>query len=123
MNIKSKIKELKIKIKQLDYRHYIAAAITIAFAMMTIFIFPNAFVRIGESLRDLWYSICYYIKELFYLDWNIPVSVNAYSKVPWTPIFGLPATWEEFIVKWHEYWQVFADWSNVQSYFLCLNIY
>ena len=120
MNKKSRIKDFKSKLKSLDYRHYIASAITLAFAIITIFVFPDAFIRIGESLRDLWYSLLYYIKELFYLDWDIPVSVNAYSQVPWTPFLNLPATWEEFVVKWHEYWQVFATWSNLQSYFAYL---
>lgn len=108
--------KLKQKIKNLNYRHYIAIAITIIFLCMSIFIFPNAFVRIGEALRDVWNSICYYIQEILYFDWGISPTVTSASNVPFTPFFNLPATWEDFVVKWNEYWSVWTTADNFQAY-------
>lgn len=112
-----KIKELRDKIKKINYMHYIAIAISIAFAMLSVFVFPNAYVRLFEAFRDIWYSIKYYISELFYLGWDTPVSVNAYSKVPFTPILNLPATWAEFQIVWKNYWKLWISKSNISGYF------
>lgn len=97
--------------------HYINTAITVAFVLVSILIFPSAFVRIGESFRDLWTSIVFYFRELTGLNINVTPTVNEYSSVPMTPILGLPGTWEEFQVMWSNYWSFWATWSNVQAYF------
>ena len=108
--------KIKQKLKSLNYRHYIAFGITICFLLVTIFVFPNAFVRIGESLKDLWTSICYYVKELFLLDFDVRPSVIEKSVVPFTPIFNLPATWEEFTIMWGEYWKLWTTGDNFNAY-------
>ena len=107
---------LKEKLKKINYRHYVAVAITIIFLMFTFFKFSSAFIRIGESFRDVWNSICYYIQELFNADWNIQPTITATSDVPFTPFFNLPETWEEFVVKWGEYWKLWATSENFVGY-------
>ena len=57
--------KIKEKLKNLHYMHYIAIGITAIFVLISIFVFPNAYTRIGETLKDLWSSIRYYVKELF----------------------------------------------------------
>lgn len=103
--------------------HYIAIAISIAFAMLSVFVFPSAYTRLFESLRDFWYSIKYYISELFYLGWDTPISVNAYSKVPFTPILNLPGTWAEFQIVWKDYWKLWISKSNISGYFSWLGTF
>lgn len=114
-------KDLFKKIKGLDYRHYISAGITVIFALLTVFVFPTSFIRIGESLRDVWTSLVFYVQELFEANFGAAPSVNVYSVVPWTPIWGLPATWEEFQAAWGKYWEIWATEENLTAYFLKLS--
>lgn len=110
------MKNLKEKIKNLNYRHYIAIAITVIFLCITIFVFPNAFIRIGEALRDLWKSICYYVQEIFGFDWGIEATVIHKSNVPFSSFGNLPETWEEFVVAWNKYWNTWTTSENFQAY-------
>lgn len=99
-----------------NYLHIICVAITLSFLACAVFIFPNALNRFIDGVVDLWNSIKYYFRELFNLDYNVDVSVNDYASVEFTPFLNLPATWEEFTIKWHEYWKVWATSSNFTAY-------
>lgn len=110
------MEKLKEKIKRIDYRHYIAFFITIGFVLVSIFVFPNAYVRICEGFCDLWASIKFYVKELFALEFDAYPSVIDKSKVGFTPILGLPATWEEFAALFSKYWKLWATTSNFKAY-------
>ena len=110
------MKEWIKKIKSIDYRHYISAGITIIFALITIFVFPSAFKRLGEAFRDFGTSFCFYVAEIFGIPLHVAPTVNAYSSVPWTPVVNLPETWEEFTVKWNRYWEVFVTEENLIAY-------
>lgn len=90
--------------------------------LFAIFVFPNAFIRLMESLRDLFNSILYYFKELFYLDVDVFPTINEYSSIGWTPFFNLPATWEEFVLKWHEYWNLWTTSANFGAYMSFLSV-
>ncbi len=104
------------KLKELHYFHYINIFLTLISLALTVFYFNSTFIRIKESLRDLFSSFLNYIGQLFEFDSGVLVSVNAYSEVPLTPIFGLPATWEEFQVAWGNYWSLWATRENFQEY-------
>lgn len=110
------MKKLKEKIKCINYMHYLAIVITLAFVTISVLVFSNAYVRIWESFRDLWNSIKYYFKELFLLNYDVYPSVIDKSKIGFTPILGLPATWEEFILLWHNYWKTWISLGNFKSY-------
>ena len=108
--------KFKEKIKSINYQHYIGVGITLAFVLVAVLVFPNAFVRLWESLCDLWSSVKYYFCELFDIEHNIVPTVNDVSNIKWTPIFNLPATWEEFVVVWQQYWKIWATKSNFMAY-------
>lgn len=110
------MKRLLDKIKEIDYRHYISVGITLVCLVFAVFVFPNGIVRIIESCIDFWHSLKYYVQELFYADWNAQATVVNVSKIGWTPIFGLPPTWEEFEILWGEYWRVWATADNFTAY-------
>lgn len=110
-------KEIIKKAKKINYMHYIATAITIVFVAVAVFVFPNGIIRIWESLKDLFWSVLYYVKELFDLNIAAVPTVNNYSSVPWTPIWNLPATWEAFKVSWGAYWKLFISGDNIVAYF------
>lgn len=99
-----------------DYRHIICIFITIVFLLCSVFVFPYAFGRLFESLRDFGLSIAYYFIELFDLDVEITTTVNSFSKYPFVMPFGLPDTWEEFQVLWANYWVKWATEDNFLGY-------
>ena len=108
------------KLKKIHYFHYIASGTVVGSILCTLLLFRSTFTRLGESFRDLWTSILYYIKVLFSAKMAVNPTVNDFSKVPWTPILGLPATWEEFVVLWHKYWELWVTKENVAAYFTYL---
>lgn len=110
----------KTVLKKFNYKHLIAILITISFVIISITVFKSSYIRFYESLRDLWASIKYYFSELFNLNSNVVPTVNDTSTIKWTPIFNLPATWEEFKVSWSRYWQIWANGQNFQAYFIYL---
>ena len=99
-----------------DYRHIICIFITIGFILCSIFVFPYAFGRLTESLRDFGLSVGYYFIELFELDFEIIPTVNDFSQYPFTMPFCLPETWEEFQVVWSNYWLKFVSQENFYGY-------
>ena len=110
-------KKIIKKAKKIPYMHYVASAITGVFLLMAVFVFPSGIVRIWESLQDLFWSVLYYFTELLDLDVSITPTVNNFSSVPWTPIWGLPATWEEFQACWSVYWSLIISGENIEAYF------
>ena len=113
-------KDLIKRIKKYHYMHYVASGITVLFVALAVFVFPNGIIRIWESLKDLFWSVIYYFVELIGIDVVIVPTVNNYSVVPWTPIWGLPATWEEFQVCWAKYWEIFISPDNIGAYFTAI---
>ena len=100
------------------YRFLVISLIfTLLFAILSFTVFSNAFVRISESFTDLWNSIKYYFNEIFLTGNTCDVTVNNLSSIPFSGIFGLPATWEEFQIAWSRYWAIFASGSNLSLYF------
>lgn len=108
------------KIKKANYRHYICLSITVIFILLNIFIFPNAFERIIESLIDLWNSIKFLFSNVFLNNENFSPTVNNLSKFSFDLPFGIPSKWSEFIKLWNNYWLVWSSRSNFESYLFLL---
>lgn len=121
------MKKILKKIKQIDYRHYIAVALTLG-VIAFYFRFPYALGRLIESLRDVGVSIGYYFAELFGGGASFSATVNDYPKIPFfssgtaknTPNIPLPATFADFKAKWVSYWKTFIKKENVLAYFAAL---
>ena len=96
--------------------HYLAFLITLGFVCLAAFKFNSGVIRLKESFIDLGTSVAFYFKELLELDFSVPVTVNEYSVIPATPIFKMPGTWEEFKVKWNEYWKLWISKENLSAY-------
>ena len=110
------MKTLFLKLKRLNYRHYICAGITLLFILLNIFVFPYSFPRIWESLIDFGTSCAYYFKEITQLNFNVDATVNSFSKLPLKLPFYLPETWELFLVEWDKYWKLFITLENFKAY-------
>ena len=118
--MKKKFKQAVAFIKDIDYRHYICGAITIIFLLLAIFYFKYGYLRIWESLKDLWTSSLFYINELFELDIHAEITINNFTKLPFEMPFNLPNTWEEFKVLCSDYWNLLKSKENLQAYFVFL---
>ena len=90
------MRKVKEFFRKVDYRHYVCILITIGFICCSIFVFPNAWTRLFESLVDIWNSILYYFCRLIGIDTTVIPTVNDYSSIQFEPILNIPQTWEEF---------------------------
>ena len=106
--------------KKVNYRHYIYSGLVLVSLLLSVFHFKGALTRILESVRDLGLSIAYYFCELTKIDHSIAPTVGSISVVPWTPILGLPATWEEFQLLWEKYWILFSTKETIEGYLIWL---
>ena len=109
------MKKKKRKIR-FNYRHIIAVILTVLFLALSVFVFGKNIIRIVESCVDLYWSFLYYVVKVMGFNKEIEVTVNNYSSVPWTPFWGLPATWEEFEIAWARYWDIFFTKENFYAY-------
>ena len=103
-------------LKKIDYRHYICVAITLIFLLLAIFYFKFAYLRIWESLNDVYTSFKYYLNELFELELQGKITVNQFTKCPFKMPFNLPNSWEEFKLVWAQFWKLFATLDNFTLY-------
>lgn len=109
------------RLRRLDYRHYISIAITVVFIGCG-YLFINSIPRLLESIRDLGFSCAYYFCGLF-MSVN-PITATVLEFPMWQlmdpifePIQFMPIAWEEFQVKWSEYWTLFVSKKNVEAFF------
>ena len=115
--------------KKIDYRHIICVAITLAFLAIGIFRFFDFIGRLDESGRDVGNSVVYYFCELFQIPHNSTPTVNNFPDYNFIenpfgnfmPSISLPESWEDFKIKWSEYWGLFIAGENVSNYFLFLS--
>ena len=108
---------IKNFIKQINYRHYICVGITIAFVLVSVFVFPDAFIRVGESFRDIGNSVVFYFKMIFRQEYKGSITVTEYSSTPFEMPFNLPNSWGDFKLAWTQYWQILFTSENLKAYF------
>ncbi len=95
-------------LRNLNYRHYILVAITLAFVCLGVFIFPNTLLRFFESMRDVGTSIGYSFSE-FFLDINnvyptvLDMPTWKFAPSRFTQLNVIPFTWDEFVVLVQRY--------------------
>lgn len=102
--------------KKFDYKHIVCIFITIGFILCGVYVFPYAFGRLTESIRDFGLSVAYYFMELLEFDIDFVPTVTDFSKYPFIMPFGLPETWDEFQIKWSDYWAKWASEENFNGY-------
>ena len=71
------------------------------FIALAIFVYKDSYLRVWESIQDLWNSLKFFVKEVFMLDFEAHPSVIDYSKVlHWQNI--LPEDFGKFKLKTEE---------------------
>ena len=114
------MKDKLARLRALDYRHYIAAAITLGFLACAL-IFLNALPRVAEAFRDLGTSCAYYVMALG--NGENPVSATVNQMPSWefapsrfAPLRIFPWTWEEFKLLWGKFTEALFSSENFRAY-------
>ena len=85
------------------------------FVALAIFVYKDSYMRVWESLKDLWNSLKFFGKEVFMLDIQAEPTVIDYSKVlHWQNI--LPENLDNFKLKAGTYFSLFATKENFNLY-------
>ena len=85
------------------------------FVALAIFVYKDSYMRVWESLKDLWNSLKFFGKEVFMLDIQAEPTVIDYSKVlHWQNI--LPENLDNFKLKAGTYFSLFATMENFNLY-------
>lgn len=95
--------------------HILTAAVTVLFFSFAAYKNRYFYVRIGESLKDLRYSIVYYFRTIARSEGEYSVTVVNPSSLE-RRLLPLPETFSEFRVMWSAYWQAFVSSENVKGY-------
>ena len=85
------------------------------FVALAIFVYKDSYLRVWESLKDLWNSLKFFGKEVFMLDIDAQPTVIDYSKVlHWKNI--LPESFDNFGIKAKSYFSLFVTGENFNLY-------
>ncbi len=102
--------------KKINYRHYICIGITALFVVMSVFVFPHAFGRFVESLKDVCNSVVYFFETLVFDESERSVTVTEFSQMPFELPLNLPNTWDEFKLRFSDYWSLWVSSDNFANY-------
>ena len=93
----------------------LSIGITVLSVLLGASIFYRSYMRLWETLGDLWDSVRYYFCEIFMIEHNIHAGVTDKSEVLGIENI-LPETPEGFGVNWTIYFKLFFSARNLQGY-------
>ena len=93
----------------------LSIGITVLSVLLGASIFYRSYMRLWETLGDLWDSVRYYFCEMFMIEHNIHAGVTDKSEVLGIENI-LPETPEGFGVNWTIYFKLFFGARNLQGY-------
>ncbi len=100
-------------------RHKINIALTVVislgFAVLGYFVFSQSYLRLWESVKDLWISIRFYFYELFHIGTPVKATVTEYSEMLKLET-GLPQDWNGFTDKFVLYIKELFNPNVFQAY-------
>ena len=121
------------KLKEINYRHWICAALWISSLVLCLFIYKYPVIRVIESGEAFCRSIAYTFLDLFGIYDRFPVeqTVNNYTAVNLTAVIGfnlemlrdkLIGVWGEILVWEHfVYYLIFLlYWFTQILYYVCI---
>ena len=106
------VKSIKVKLKELDYRHYIAIGLTLIFCLLGAFVYRNSFIRFYEVIRDFIGSVIQYFRFISGKDVAEDVTVLTGSVVT----YPLELAFEEFKIFFVEFGKAFISLENFKDY-------
>ena len=93
----------------------LSVLITVAFALLAVFVFSDSYLRFGEAVKDFGLSVGYYFCTLFGIEHNIVPSVTEYSSVMDWGIL-LPSDLEGFTSQATSFFSLLVDGENFSGY-------
>ncbi len=93
----------------------LSIGITVLSVLLGASVFYRSYIRLWETLGDLWDSVRYYFCEIFMIKHNIHAGVTDKSEVLGIENI-LPETEDGFGVKWAVYFRLFFYGGNIQGY-------
>ena len=115
------VKGKRARLRAVDYRHYIAIAITLGFLACGI-VFCNSIPRLGEAFRDIWNSGGFYLRAIAdRTDENAVATVTTmpawqFRPSSFAPLEFFPWTWEEFKVLCSEFTSALFSGENLRNW-------
>lgn len=110
-----KANRIKNFFKSLTYRHYVSVGLTVCFILLAIFVYNKSFIRLFESINDIYTSCKYYIAELFFDNSaDVIATVIERSNIPFGKIFPLSA--EDFELYFSVFWDLLFTSENLFDY-------
>lgn len=100
--------------RRLSWCDGVLAFAVLASVLCSVFVFPNAFVRLVESLRDFGLSVAYYFTELLGFTDVVKPTVTDFSKV--TALDRLPIPAEFDVVFFQRYFLCIFSGDNFLNY-------
>lgn len=127
--VKNIFDKTKTALKKLTYRHYIGIGLTILFVLLAVLIYNKSYIRLAESVRDVYTSCKYYVFELFFDNAdNVNVTVIEKSSISFGKIF--PLSVDEFREHFSAFWQLLFTSENLfdflqysSKFLLILNVF
>ena len=89
--------------------------LSIAFILLGIFVFSKSYLRLFETLVDLWNSIKIYFLEIFGISHSKKPTVEGFSKVIKWDIL-LAEDWQGFKAQTQQYFTLFVSEENINNY-------
>ncbi len=89
--------------------------ITLGMVFLGVFVFAPSYIRLVESIADLFLSLRYYFSTVFCLDFTGAIGVNIPSKVlEWNVNF--PTDFDGFVAGGKEYFSLLFNGENFRSW-------
>ena len=109
-----KLRAVFKRLRHADHRHYISILIIVALVAWSVFFCGNSYIRLGESIRDFFYS---FLDALFYdYSWCPDVTVDQISSVD--VVSYIPQSWIDFGINFDLFIALFFDPYNLLGYLL-----
>lgn len=115
-----KQKNIKTK-KRFDYRHIIAICITLGFLALSVFVYTKNFLRIKETLKDIFTSFKGYFLFLFLSDVDVDFTVTQKSALDFSFVF--PFSWEDFKYRFTLWAKALIQGDNFAEYISAFSVY
>lgn len=89
----------------------LTAAMTVGFILLGVFVFGSSYLRLIETVKDMWSSVIFYVATLFYIPSDVVPTVNNYSEILF---FGgyLPDSPERVRKFFGTFFRLFTDKEN-----------
>ncbi|MBQ4509336.1 MAG: hypothetical protein II984_01310 [Clostridia bacterium] len=115
----TKFRDLKDKLKNVNYMHYICLSIVLISINFAIYIYSLSWERLFQNIVDFWESIKYYFITIYMGQDDVPVNISSVENIDLSRVVAYDI--EALIRKFDFFGMYFWDGDNFQSYCLYMS--